>query len=272
MTRRSLFAAAAAFVASFQLATAEMPPASGIPAASLTNGMALGCQAWSFNKFTAFEAIEKTAASGAKCIELYPGQKLAPDSEAKVGPGMAQEDVLRLKAQLLKHNVTATAFGVTGIPKDEAAAKGLFEFAKTMGLRCINTESTDAIDTAEKMAKTYDIRVGYHNHPKKEKDPNYKVWDPNYILELVKGRDPRVGACADTGHWWPAWPFSRAGWSARTSRISTRRAMAMMCPGAQASAMRPPSSKRSRTWVLMARCRWSMSTPGRTICRRSRSA
>jgi sugar phosphate isomerase/epimerase len=27
------------------------------------------------------------------------------------------------------------------------------------------------------------------------------MWDPNYILSLVKDRDPRIGACADTGHW-----------------------------------------------------------------------
>ena len=27
------------------------------------------------------------------------------------------------------------------------------------------------------------------------------MWDPNYVLSVVKGRDARIGACADTGHW-----------------------------------------------------------------------
>jgi sugar phosphate isomerase/epimerase len=27
------------------------------------------------------------------------------------------------------------------------------------------------------------------------------MWDPSYILSVVKGRDRRIGACADTGHW-----------------------------------------------------------------------
>jgi len=27
------------------------------------------------------------------------------------------------------------------------------------------------------------------------------MWDPNYILEVCKDRDPRIGSCADTGHW-----------------------------------------------------------------------
>ncbi|MFZ4765056.1 MAG: sugar phosphate isomerase/epimerase, partial [Roseimicrobium sp.] len=35
-------------------------------------GFAIGPQAYSFNRFTAFEAIEKAQAAGAKCIEFYP--------------------------------------------------------------------------------------------------------------------------------------------------------------------------------------------------------
>ena len=65
----------------------------------------------------------------------------------------------------------------------------------------INTESVDSIDTIEKLVKEYDIKVGFHDHPKRIEDPNYKMWDPEYILSVVKDRDPRIGSCADTGHW-----------------------------------------------------------------------
>ena len=27
------------------------------------------------------------------------------------------------------------------------------------------------------------------------------MWDPNYILSVVKDRDSRIGSCADIGHW-----------------------------------------------------------------------
>ena len=27
------------------------------------------------------------------------------------------------------------------------------------------------------------------------------MWDPNYVLSVVKDRDKRIGSCADTGHW-----------------------------------------------------------------------
>ena len=53
----------------------------------------------------------------------------------------------------------------------------------------------------EKLVKEYDIKVGFHDHPKRPDNPNYRMWDPNYILEICKDRDPRIGSCADIGHW-----------------------------------------------------------------------
>ena len=60
---------------------------------------------------------------------------------------------------------------------------------------------SEAIDTIEKMVKEYDIKVGFHDHPRQPNKPTYRMWDPYFILELTKGRDERIGACADTGHW-----------------------------------------------------------------------
>src|ERR1051325_2565178 len=50
-----------------------------IPDEAKIGGFAVGCQAWTFNRFSAFEAIAKTAEAGGKCIEFYPGQKLSPE-------------------------------------------------------------------------------------------------------------------------------------------------------------------------------------------------
>ncbi len=165
-------------------------------------GVAIGCQAYTFNRFTAFEAIEKTAAAGAKVIEFYPGQKLSPaEPDLKLHHDASPETLAKVKAKLKEHDIMAVAYGVVGLSKDEAECRKVFEFAKAMGIRVINTESVDALDTFEKLVKEYDIQVGFHNHPKRENNPDYKVWDPRYILEIVKDRDARIGACADTGHW-----------------------------------------------------------------------
>jgi sugar phosphate isomerase/epimerase len=167
-----------------------------------TNGFLLGCQAWSFNRYTVMEAIEKTAQTGGKTIELFPGQALSPDSrDVKFGPGASDETIAAVKAQLDKYGIKAVAFGVTGLSADETRSRPTFEFAKKLGVLVINSEPpADAMDTIEKLVKEYDIRVGIHNHPKQPNNPNYRHWDPNFILSLVKNRDKRIGSCADMGH------------------------------------------------------------------------
>ena len=164
-------------------------------------GFAIGPQAYSFNRFTAFEAVEKAQAAGAKCIEFYPGQKLSPEKpDAKLHHTMSDEDFAALQAKLAKHGVKAVNYGVVG-GKDEAEWRQIFEFAKKLGLYAITTEDVKNIDAIEKCVKEFDIKVGYHEHAKRPLDRSYQLWDPNYVAELVKDRDPRIGACADTGHW-----------------------------------------------------------------------
>ena len=167
-----------------------------------TGGFVVGCQAWTFNHFTVMEAIDKTAEAGGKVIEFFPGQKLSPEeSTVKFDHNAPKEVWDKVKARLADKHITPVAYGVVGIPKEEAGARKVFEFAKYMGIRVINTESVDAIDTFEPLVKEYDIKVGFHDHPKRPDHPEYKMWDPNYILSVVKDRDPRIGSCADTGHW-----------------------------------------------------------------------
>ena len=182
--------------------TLETRAASQIPEDCKTGGFAVGCQAWTFNHFTAFEAIEKTAQAGGKVIEFFPGQSLSreqPNLRIEIN---ASDDVLaRLQAKLKEQGVKAVSVGVVPIPADEAGARKVFEFAKKLGLRTITTESTESINTIEKLVKEYDICVGFHNHPGSYARSDYTVWDPLFIAGVVAGRDPRIGATADTGHW-----------------------------------------------------------------------
>lgn len=187
--------------AALVLAPASLPGAP-ISGEGLTGGFAIGCQAYTFNRYTVFEAIEKTALAGGKIIEFYPGQKLSKDEPNVSFDHNASDEVIqKVKEKLAKHGLHAVNYGVVGIPKDEAGARKIFEFAKKLSLYGVTTEAVDALDTMEKLVKEYDIRVGIHNHPRQPNNPNYKVWDPNYVLSVVKDRDPRIGSCADTGHW-----------------------------------------------------------------------
>jgi len=189
--------------AALTLAVPSAPLAANpIPDACKTGGFFIGCQAYTFNRFTVFEAIEKTAEAGGKVIEFYPGQKLSKaEPNVKWDHDASAETIQKVKDKLAACKVTAVNYGVVDIPRDEAAARKVFEFAKAMGLYAITTESVGALDTIEKLVKEYDIKVGFHNHPKQANNPNYRMWDPSYVLSVVKNRDARIGACADSGHW-----------------------------------------------------------------------
>ncbi len=173
-----------------------------IPADCKVGDFFVGCQAYTFNHFSVLEAIEKTAQAGGKTIEFYPGQRFSSDQPGVVWNHNASEaNIQKVKDQLAKYHVRAISYGVVdGRRGDEADWRKIFDFAKKMGLYSITTEAVGDLDIIEKLVKEYDIKVGFHEH-QKNNDPNYKLWDPHYVLSIVKDRDSRIGACADTGHW-----------------------------------------------------------------------
>jgi sugar phosphate isomerase/epimerase len=184
------------------LAAASFAQAAPFPEEQKVGGFAVGCQCWTFRLFTVYEAIDKTASTGAKVIEFGTSQMLSPEEpKVKFNHESTHEVWDKVKAKLTEKGLTPVAYGVVALSKDEAESRKVFEFAKYFGIRVINTESVDSIDTFEKLVKEYDIKVGFHDHPKRPDHPEYKMWDPEYILSVVKDRDPRIGSCADIGHW-----------------------------------------------------------------------
>ena len=201
MKRFTFWKCAVAFATTMLVVHTDAAPPAGPE--YRVGGFVLGCQAYTFHRFTAFEAIEKTAAAGGKAIEFYPGQSLSPeDKKSKVDANATDETIEKLKAKATQHGLLIVNFGVVGIPKDEAGARKVFDFAKKLGVRSITIEpAPDQIDLIEKLIKEYDIAAGIHCHPKRPAHPDYKLWDPNYVFSLVKDRDRRFGVCADVGHW-----------------------------------------------------------------------
>jgi sugar phosphate isomerase/epimerase len=173
------------------------PLAKGAPNAEKL-GWRLGCQAYSFNRFTFSEAVEKVASLGLHYVEMYPGQKLAPKTpKITTGESLSPEVRKRLKGRLRRAGVKLVCYGVCGLSKDEAASRKTFQFARDMGIETIVSEPpSDAFDTIEKLCEEYSINVALHNHPKPS-----RYWDPDIVLKACKGRSKRIGACADTGHW-----------------------------------------------------------------------
>lgn len=137
------------------------------------------------------------AAAGAGGVEMFPGQALGGDhGDLKLTPDLPDDKIEAVREHLKKHGIAAVNFGVTGISKDENEARKTFELAKKFNLYGITTESLDAIDTAEKLAKEYDVKICFHNHPRPS-----ALWNPDTIMKAIDGRHENLGFCADIGHW-----------------------------------------------------------------------
>jgi len=160
-------------------------------------GWRLGCQAYSFNRFTFYEAIEKNAAVGLRYIEAYPGQRVSKDKDAKTDHNLTPQDRAEIKKRLSDAGVKLVNYGVVGLSANEGQNRQIFDFAKDMGIETIVSEPPfDAFDVIDKLCEEYQINVALHNHPQ----PSI-YWNPDTVLKVCEGRSKRIGACADTGHW-----------------------------------------------------------------------
>ena len=94
----------------------------------------LGMQAWTFRKLTLFETIDMCKRLDVHYLEMYPGQKLAPDADVKADHNMADAQIGRLLAKLHESGVTPVSYGVVDVGSDEKSARKVFDFAKKLGL------------------------------------------------------------------------------------------------------------------------------------------
>ncbi len=163
------------------------------------DGWKLGSQAYTFRKLTLLETIDQVAALGLEYLEAYPGQAVGGefDKAIKFGPGCPEAALEAVKAKLTATGVKLEQFGVVGLPNNEDGARKVFEFAKQMGITALSSEPDPAaLPMLDKLCQEYDLRIAIHNHP----TPS-RYWDPQILLDAVKDCSPRIGACADTGHW-----------------------------------------------------------------------
>jgi len=158
----------------------------------------IASEAWTFRKFTFFETIGKLKDLGVKGVEAFPGQALAAEFPGAVfDENMTPEQIAKTKDVLKAAGVTLYGYGVVDIGRTEAEMRKVFDFARKMDIGVIVCEPADDDFTLlEKLVNEYDIKIAIHNHP----DPaKYNL--PETVFAHVTGKDPRIGSCADSGHW-----------------------------------------------------------------------
>jgi len=174
-------------------------------------GWTLTVHSYTFQKFSIFEAIDKTADLGIKYMSIS-GSVMLVGPDGKIAKrstiGISDEDATAIKARLKEKglNPTFVNMGVVRPTADEAESRKIFEGAKKMGIEILVAEPEahgkmeelgPVMDVVEKLAKEYHIKVAIHNHP----GPSSFYWNPDTVLAAVNGRSPLLGSCADVGHW-----------------------------------------------------------------------
>jgi len=164
------------------------------PGAKLGWNMAI--HAYTFRKFSIFECINKTAALGLKHMSLS-GSVSLDGTNSVTTVNLSDKDAEAIKKAAAAKGLKLVNIGVVKLPPDEDESRKVFEFANKMGIDTLVAEPVpDALDIVERLCKEYNIKVAIHNHPKPS-----PYWNPDTVLEAVKGRTPLMGSCADTGHW-----------------------------------------------------------------------
>lgn len=173
-------------------------------------GWKLAVHSYTFQKYTIFEAIDKSREVGVHYMSVSGGVNLDDNGKPKRinTPAISDTDYAAILKHMKEKGIDPhfVNMGVVKPTANEAESRKLFEAAKHLGIDTLVAEPEThnkleelgpVMDVVEKLAKEYNIKVAIHNHP----GPKNFYWNPDTVLAAVKGRSPLLGACADVGHW-----------------------------------------------------------------------
>jgi len=206
------------YLAATQFALGDLP-APTVPSNKLTPairaqeqlGWRLGIEAYTFHKYTLFEAIDKTAELGLPYMGGLSFQKVSADIPKNFDPQLTDDELRQIRLKLDAAGVRMLTYYFQAIPGDPDGCRRVFEFGRKIGIETFMSEpAPEALDTIEQFCDEYEINVALHNHDQKG-SPHY--WNPEGILKACEGRSRRIGACADFGYWMRAGidPIQAAG-------------------------------------------------------------
>ncbi|QDV29854.1 Trehalose utilization [Planctopirus ephydatiae] len=184
------------------LSTATTPSAFLTPAVRAQErlGWRIGIEAYTFHKFSFFEAVSKTAELGLPYIGgLSFMQHVSKDIPKNFDHHLNDDELRQIRLHMADAGVRMLTYYAQTIPNDETSCRKLFEFGNKMGVETFICEpKAEQLDLLDKLANEYGINIGIHNHGP---DISPRLWQPEMVLALCEGRSKRIGAAPDLGYW-----------------------------------------------------------------------
>lgn len=152
------------------------------------HGLKMGITTYTLRKVPVDNAIKMIHQAGVKYVSIK-------DAHLPLKSSLAERQALHKKFE--DAGLTITGGGVIYMKNDPGQIRDVFDYARDAGMPTIVcSPDPEALDTVEKMAIEYNLRVAIHNHgPGDQRYPS-----PLDVLRLVKKRDQRMGICMDVGH------------------------------------------------------------------------
>jgi inosose dehydratase len=196
MTRRSFIGAVAA-------------GAAGLAATRGADPSRIGLETYSFHDVDLDATLRHVQSLGLHYVELHDGHLPRDASPDRIARG-----------QKALHDAGVTATGIyihDAFTEDEAVARPIFEFAKTMGFRYINGgPKRESLPVLNRLVPEYGVLIAIHNH-----GPGARYETLEDVTSALDAH-PNLRACIDIGH------FAR-------SRVDPVRAVQVL--GARAAAI-----------------------------------
>lgn len=159
-------------------------------------GWKLGAQAYTFNRFTFIQALDKIDSCGLRYVEAYPQQAIGGGINEKMDYKMSEASKAYIIKLLKAKGIRLVSYGVIKT-KDSNDWEKVFAFAKSLGAENVTCEPEQKdIPLVSQLCDKYEMNAAIHNHP----NPSF-YWNPQTVLNTIKGQSKRMGACADIGHW-----------------------------------------------------------------------
>ena len=152
------------------------------------HGLKLGLTSYTLRKFSLDQAIAMTLDAGVKYISL---------KDVHLSLKSTAEERKSAHNKIDAAGLRLMGGGVIYLRNNEQEIRNAFEYARDAGMpTMICSPEPDSLDTVERLAKEFQIRIAIHNHGASDK----KYPSPLDVLRLTKDRDPLMGICMDVGH------------------------------------------------------------------------
>jgi sugar phosphate isomerase/epimerase len=157
-------------------------------AATSSPPLKLGLASYSVREFTLDQALDMAKTLGVTRMTF---------KDVHIPRTDPPETTRALRAKIEAAGITIMGGGTITIPNNPAQIEKEFVYARNAGFPLIYVDPEPAaLDTIERLAKSYDIKVAIHNH-----GPEDKRWPrPQDAYAAIKSRDKHLGLCIDIGH------------------------------------------------------------------------